>query len=200
MANDGIDYKKKYEDLKSRYIQSLDIAFRTGYEQGFNESQNQNMAQQAQMMQQQAAASAQNAGMPGAGQPGAEGPAGAAGDQIEVPSGEQGSGDMDQAIAELEQLVNKSEPSISDLKKSIELLKSENAQKKNSKKTKSIDITPKQYSQSYKVNLPENSKAAVAMQQKVVDDILRKWEQEQNSSSRDIVQILGTEALTKKES
>jgi hypothetical protein len=194
MADNGVDYKKKYEDLKARYIQSLDVAFRTGYEQGFSESQNQAMAQQAQMQFQ---------GMAGSGMqppPGAE--------TVEVPSGQEPSAseqqpetadELDQAISTLEKLVNKSEPSIEDLKKSIEMIKTEHLHKKITKKTKSIDITPKQYSQSYRVNLPENSKAEVAMQQRIVDDILRKWEKEQGQSSRDITQVLGTEALTKKE-
>lgn len=159
MADNGIDYKKKYEDLKARYIQSLDVAFRTGYEQGFSESQNQAISEQ----------------------------------QLETAD------ELDQAISTLEQLVSKSEPSIEDLKKSIEMIKTEHLHKKITKKTKSIDITPKQYSQSYRVNLPENSKAEVAMQQRIVDDILRKWEKEQGQSSRDITQVLGTEALTKKE-
>lgn len=201
MANDGVDYKRKYEDLKARYIQSLDVAFRTGYEQGFNESQNQAMAQQAQQ-------AAQQAQMMGAGMqqpPGAE--------TVNVPSGQDQASapdmeaqdqpttqdELDQAIAQLEQLVNKSEPSIDDLKKSLELIRSEHLHKKMMKKTKSIDITPRPFSQSYKSNLSENSKAAVSLQQKIVDDILRKWESEQDQSSRDITQILGTEALTKKE-
>lgn len=200
MANDGIDYKKKYEDLRSRYIQSLDVAFRTGYEQGFNESQNQAMAQQAAQQSQMMGAMQSQAGMPQQDQGGA--PQDQAG-TVEVPSGQeqsaQGQDELDEAISTLEQLVNKSEPSIGDLKKSIEMIKSEHLHKKLMKKTKSIDITPKQYSTSYKVNLPENSKAAVAMQQKIVDDILRKWEQEQGQSSRDITQVLSTEALTKKE-
>jgi hypothetical protein len=181
----GIDYKKKYEELKARYIQALDVAFRAGYEQGFNESQVQSMAQQAQMAQQQAQMAGQAMPQP---------------TEMEQPQ-DQGlaEDELDQAIAQLEQLVNKSEPSVDDLKKSIEMIKNERMHKKLSSKTKSIDITPKQYSQSYKLNLSENSKASVSMQQKVVDDILRKWESESANSSRDITQILSTEALTKKE-
>lgn len=198
MAKDaGVDYKKKYEELKARYIQALDVAFRSGYEQGFNESQVQSMAQQAQQ-QFQMMGMAQQQAMQGARQPGAEPQMG---EEQGQPGAERqmGGDEMDQAIAQLEQLVSKSEPSVDDLKKSIEMIKSEHMHKKMMKKTKSIDITPKPFSQSYKTNLPENSKAAVAMQAKIVDDILRKWEQEQSQSSKDITQILGTEALTKKE-
>lgn len=206
MKNAGIDYKRKYEELKARYIQALDVAFRAGYEQGFNESQIQSMAQQAQQMQAQMMGMAQQQAAMGGGMEGQatgspEEQAQMEAEQQAQMQGQQAAGgdEMDQAISQLEQLVNKSEPSIDDLKKSIELIKSEHMHKKLTKKTKSVDITPKPFSMSYKSNLTENSKASVALQQKIVDDILRKWEHEESSSSRDITQILGTEALTKKE-
>jgi hypothetical protein len=58
---------------------------------------------------------------------------------------------------------------------------------------------PRPLSFSYKVNLPEDAKQAVSMQAKIVDDILKKWEQEAQNSAKDITSILSTEALTKKE-
>ena len=200
MKEAGIDYKRKYEELKARYIQALDVAFRAGYEQGFNESQVQSMAQQAQMQAQMMGMAQQQA--MGGEQPGA--PSSSPEEQAQMGAAQEGEGqpggdEMDQAISQLEQLVNKSEPSIEDLKKSIEMIKSEHMHKKLTKKTRSIDVTPRPFSASYKNNLSENSKASVALQQKIVDDILRKWEQEEAGSSRDITQILGTEALTKKE-
>lgn len=200
-GNDGIDYKKKYMDLRARFVESLDVAFRTGYEQGANEAQIQSMAQQAQQMN---AMAGTQGGMPsggpesqgGAPSPGMEQP-GMPG-QPEQP--EQSSDEMDQAISQLEELVNKSEDlSMADLKKTIDLMKSEHTHRKMLKATKSIDITPKAFSQSYKSNMNNSSKASVAMQQKIVDDILRKWESEEAGSSRDITHLLGTEALTKKE-
>lgn len=173
MSNNGIDYKRKYEELKARYIQSLDLAFRSGYEQGFNESKNQQNSQQLE-------------------------PLPSTPENMDRPMNpESDSDELDQAIAKLENLVNKSEPSADDLKKSIDLIKNEHMHKKMLKKTKSLNALDK-VSNSYKVNLPENSKAAVAMQQKVVEDILRKWETEESKISKDITQFLGTEALTKK--
>ena len=183
--NSGIDYKRKYQELRARFIQSLDMAHRAGYEQGFNEATNQAMAQQAAQQAQAAAAMA-----------GQGAPTGAPPPQQGAP--DQGQDEMGMAISELEQLVNKSELSPSDLKKSLSTIKSNLEHKSMLKKTQSIKtiFTP---STAFKVNLPEDSKAAVSMQSKIVDDILRKWEQEEQEASKNITQILGTEALTKKE-
>lgn len=193
-GNDGVDYKKKYMDLRARFVEALDVAFRTGYEQGSNEQQIQNMAQQAQMQAQQAAMMNQGAGM---NQP----PNGAPDQQQPVP--EAGGDEMDSAIAQLEGLVNKSEPSVEDMKKSLEAIKNSRMHQKLQKATKEagkkMAQPPKPLSLSYKVNLPEESKQAVSMQSKIVDDILNKWEQEAQNSARDITSVLGTEALTKKE-
>ncbi len=195
-GNDGVDYKKKYMDLRARFVEALDIAFRTGYEQGANETQVQNMAQQAQMQAQQAAMMQGQMG----GAPGMEQPTGTP-DQQPVP--EAGGDEMDAAIAELEGLVNKKEPSIDDMKKSLESIKNNRMHQKLQKATKEagkkMAQPPKPLSLSYKVNLPEESKQAVSMQSKIVDDILNKWEQEAQNSAKDITSVLGTEALTKKE-
>lgn len=194
-GNDGIDYKKKYMDLRARFVEALDIAFRTGYEQGANEQQVQNMAQQAQMQAQQAAMmQGQITGGPGMDQPpGAENP-----ESLEAADSE-----MDAAISELEGLVNKSEPSVDDMKKSIEALKNSRMHQKLQKATKEagkkLNQPPKPLSLSYKVNLPEESKQTVSMQSKIVDDILNKWEQEAQNSAKDITSVLGTEVLAKKE-
>jgi hypothetical protein len=201
-GNDGVDYKKKYMDLRARFVEALDIAFRTGYEQGSNETQVQNMAQQAQMQAQQAAMmQSQMAAGPAMNQPpGAEMPPGI--DQ-QAPVPEAGGDEMDAAIAELESLVNKSEPSIEDMKKSLEVIKNNRMFQKLQKATKEagkkMGQPPRPLSLSYKVNLPEDAKQAVSMQSKIVDDILKKWEQEAQNSARDITSILGTEAITKKE-
>jgi hypothetical protein len=194
---DGIDYKKKYMDLRARFVEALDIAFRTGYEQGYNESQIQSMAQQAQMQAQQTAMMQGQMGAAGAEDYGMEQTS-----EGEMTAPEAGGDEMDAAIAELEQLVNKSEPSIEDMKKSLEVIKNKRMFQKLQKATKEagkkMGQPPKPLSLSYKVNLPEDAKQAVSMQSKIVDDILKKWEQEAQNSARDITSILGTEAITKK--
>jgi hypothetical protein len=204
---DGIDYKKKYMDLRARFVEALDIAFRTGYEQGYNESQIQSMAQQAQMQAQQTAMMQGQMGAAGTGDYGmeqsSEGEMSAPETSGQPVGPETGGDEMDAAIAELEQLVNKSEPSIEDMKKSLEVIKNNRMFQKLQKATKEagkkMGQPPKPLSLSYKVNLPEDAKQAVSMQSKIVDDILKKWEQEAQNSARDITSILGTEALTKKE-
>lgn len=195
--NTGVDYQKKYMDLRARFIESLDIAFRSGYEQGYNESQVQAQAEQAQMMAQQM--QAQQAQMQG-GQipPGMEG-------QAAMPGQQQQGSEMDSAIAELESLINKSEITKDDLKKSIEALKTQTMLNKISKMTLGLKkaetkkLLPPAYSKSFSINLSENSKQAVTGQQKIVDDLLSKWSDEQSKSTRDISQVLNTEILTKKE-
>lgn len=187
----AIDYKKKYKDLRARYMHSLDLAFRTGYEQGYREAQIESASQQSQMMQQQMGQ--QQAMME---QQGAE----QGQEQLQAPQEQMGqTSELDQAISQLEELVNKSEITPQDLKKTLDLIKSESQHKKMLQKTKSIDITPRQLSQSYKVNLSDSSKTALSMQEKILADIMNKWEQETLNSSKDITTVLGTEALTKKE-
>lgn len=179
--NNGVDYKKKYQNLRARYIEAIDVAYRSGFEAGMTKAQQESMMQQMQM---QAAQQAQG-GMP------AQGPAAAQPPQIQGPD------EVSQAVAELESLVNKSEPSVDDLKKTINSLKDNLMHKSLSEKTKEIGL-PKVYSNSYKVNLPESGKQEVAIQTKIVDDILNKWSQEATEVSRDIATVLGTESLTKK--
>lgn len=191
MRNYGIDYKKKYEDLKARFIESLDMAFRTGYEQGYSESQVQAQAEQAQMMQQQIMQQQVPPGMDAQAVPGQQAPQ------------SQGS-EMDGLIGELEGLVNKSEVTSDDLKKSIQNIKDVAMFASLSKKTKEIAMNKSlnkfsNFSNSYKINLSENSKQAITDQAKIVDNVLNKWEQEAQNSTRDIATILGTEALTKGE-
>lgn len=182
--NNGVDYKKKYQNLRARYIEAIDVAYRSGFEAGMSKAQQDSIAQQMQMQAQQM--QQMQGGMP---------PQGAG--QERPPQQMQGPDEVSQAVAELESLVNKSEPSIDDLKKTINTLKDNLMHKSLSEKTKEIGL-PKVYSNSYKVNLPENSKQEVAVQAKIVDDILNKWSQESSEASRDIATALGTESLTKK--
>jgi hypothetical protein len=187
--NSGIDYKKKYMDLRARFVEALDVAFRTGYEQGSVEAQQQAMAQQQQIAQQQA--------MSGQQQPQED-----AQDQQRVQAMPN---EVNQAVAELDGLVNKSELTVDDLKKSIQNIKNELMFKSLSNVTKSLNqqkvqiLPPPGHSIGYR-NLPESHKQAVSMQGKLVDDIFKKWEQESQESTRDLANVLGVEnILAKKE-
>jgi hypothetical protein len=131
-----VNYKAKYDQLKLRFQESVDVAFRLGYEQGALATQNQQMQQQAQQVADQQAQQAQMAasgmggdpsqgGQPGqeSGQPGQSGQeSGQPGAQIQDDSrgvGQQtgaagapqgmGGSELDQRIGELEGLMAKSE-------------------------------------------------------------------------------------------
>jgi multidrug efflux pump subunit AcrA (membrane-fusion protein) len=94
-----VDWKQKYMEIRSKYMNAIDTAFRLGVQEGQRIAEMENMQMQLQQAQQQAAAAAQQAAaaqsMPG-GMPGEEMPP------------EEGD-ELGQSINELEQYV-KSEP------------------------------------------------------------------------------------------
>jgi hypothetical protein len=205
-----VNYKQKYEELKMKYMQDVDTAFRLGFEQGTVQGQ-----QDAQMAQQQAEAEAQNAAMGGQPGGGSEGsPAGA--EQQANPNG--GSiGDMepdtenpagselDQHIAKLESMVSKSETSPEDLKKAISDIKAFRVQAMEMKKSSMAisGIAKALHKPAFKIgkvashNMNDNAKRAVGMQEKIVSDIMKSWEEEEKNASNSISKILGVEGLKK---
>lgn len=208
----NVNYKQKYEDLKMKYMQDVDTAFRLGFEQGTVQGQ-----QDAQMAQQQVEAEAQNAAMgsqPGQGG-GSEGsPAGA--EQMANPNGgdigdmepdtENPSGsELDQHIAKLESMVSKSETSPEDLKKAISDIKSFRTQVTEMKKSSMAisGIAKALHKPDFKIgkvashNMNDNAKRAVGMQEKIVSDIMKSWEEEEKTASNSISKILGVEGLKK---
>jgi len=131
-----VNYKDKYLQLRTRFEESVEVAFRLGFEQGAQAAQQQQMQQQAQQVAQQQAQQAQLAAGGGMGQPGQpgqpgqgmegpsedptqEGPPGAqvqddsrgVGQQTGAAGAPQGMGgsQLDQHIGELEDVMSKSE-------------------------------------------------------------------------------------------
>jgi len=144
MAGD-INYKQKYQELKAKYMQSVDMAFRLGFEEGAKQA-SQDAAQQQQAQAQEAAAQQPpGGGAPGGGmggeppettQPGddtaapmpggatpAEAPQAAAPmAESEHPDGSE----LDQHISKLESMLSKSEldpAERSEMMKSVEGLR-----------------------------------------------------------------------------
>ena len=64
MNNKKTDWKSKYYELRSRYMNAIDVSFRLGFQEGQKVSEMQNMQMQLQQAQQEAAAAAAG-GMPG---------------------------------------------------------------------------------------------------------------------------------------
>jgi hypothetical protein len=216
-----VNYKQKYQQLKQRFMESVDVAFRLGYEQGAQQAQMQQMQQQQQQVadqqSQEAQSTAQGSEDPSQdGQPGQEGqqPDGA---QIQDSSrgvGQQAQGaggsELDSHIGELEGLMAKAEygtESWETLNNSIAKLKSIKVSldlKKNEALIKSIGANlkakkPLVLNPRAKHNLTEPAKAALTMQHKIVEGIMETMEKESQGLPTDIVEILRFEGLTKKE-
>lgn len=192
--SDSVDYKQKYMAIRQKLIASVDTAYRMGYKAGGQAAQMQAMAQQAQQQVQQAQAVQQQADAQmqqiqqrtqqqqenGFKQQqldqSVEQQQAAQQAQQQDP---QQQGEIDQYIGELEQIVNKSEgPIAEELKKSLDKIKG---------------LRP--MSSSYFHNMSPDSKRDLSMQEKIVEDVLKKWESDQKTVQGEISNILGTEGI-----
>lgn len=61
--NGKIDWKSKYMELRSKYMNAIDVAFRLGHEEGAREAEMENLQMQVQEMEEQAAMAEQEAMM-----------------------------------------------------------------------------------------------------------------------------------------
>jgi hypothetical protein len=178
--NNKVDYKRKYLDLRSKFVSTLDVAYRLGYEQATKDAsvqQAQMQMQQAQMQMQQAAQQqGMMAQMAGAQQDqmGAEGQQGDQGEAQQQPN----SDEIDQYIAQIEDLVNKTENVPEDLKKAIHGIK--------------VVKTKPNFSFSYQHNLPENQKKVLTKQEEIVEGLMKKWDEEAKSTANDILKTIKT--------
>lgn len=162
------DYKVKYLDIRAKLIESTDVAYRLGYEQGMKDGQI--AAQQAQQQAAEEAAMMQAQQEGGGEMPpeamGAEGQGGVP-EEGGAPMPGEGGGEkseLDEHIEELETLVAKGEkPSVVELRKKVEELT-------NFRKTEKAKL--------YKKTKQNNSE-----QKKFVDGILKKWEKETGDTS-----------------
>lgn len=172
MSSSKVDWREKYLELRSKYLNAVDVAFRLGMQEGLKQGQIDSMQQQLQQqqeqmaMQQQAAMAAQQGGgqpgqeqMPGDEEqsqmpPGMEGqvPEGAA---QEAPAGDE----LDMSMNELESYLKSEKYDAKSLMKAFHKVK-----------------------EAKKVN---DDKRVEAVNKKVVSGILAKWdEQEQKASNK----------------
>ena len=190
----GVDYKVKYEQLRSKYIQSMDEAFRLGYQQGMERGQVDAAQQQAQQAQEQAqqmqSQLGQAQGQPGQdqgalppgvgeqpqdGQPQELGP-----DQVE---GAQAATELDAKIDELEQaMIGKSEGAELDLLKSL--------RKSAATLRKSFDASTIKLGTLASANLSAGDKQTLSRQQQIIDSCLQKWEDESRQATSSIAEVV----------
>jgi hypothetical protein len=203
-----IDYKKKYMEIRSILVNSVDQAFKAGYQQGSKDAQVEAMQQQAEMQAQQMAA------MQGGMQPGMDdGTMTPEEQQGQVMDGaadahfQDGSNELENGMAELEQELSKAEfdkqaiaAQLANLTRSLNKIKEANELKKSSshiKKIKNAHNKLSEYSLGYKKNLSTTHKKAVSAQQNIVEGILKKWEAEETKVAADILDVLSSENKVK---
>ncbi len=195
-------------DLKNKYLETADLSWRLGYEQGLKDAQMEQAQQQQMQADQMAAAQAQQP------QPGQEGAAPGA-EQGEQPApgqpiSQNPNGDeLSQHIEKLESMLGKGElssMSVDELKKTLSDIRSLQVQIslsksmesiKNTKMAKSrapIVMTPK-----LQANLPQPAQKALSLQQDILSGIFKKWESDASHASSEIGSILNVDGLTKKE-
>lgn len=185
------DWKLKYSDLKLKFHDSVDTAFRLGYEAGAQGAQLQ------QMQQDQAAAQQSQMNQPGE----------QAGDSGQF--GQDGS-ELDQHINTLEGMLGQSKPGSveqeglkkslseikavqSNMKQKYELHKSEQAIKAIGKAMKA----PFTLNKAATKNLSEHGKKALNDQEKIVDELMKSFAEEEKKATEAITKTLDFEQILK---
>lgn len=201
-----INWKTKYQELKGKFMESVDMAFRLGFEQGQQSAQQDAMMQQQQQQADQMAAQQQGDQAPD----GQEQPQGEEPQQSEPDSAHPAGSELDQHISTLESMVNKSEISPTDLLKAIGDLRTLQKSMVTARELKkSADAIPgivkALHKPSFKIsqqanhNMSSAAKSAVSMQEKIVSDVMKSWAEEESRLSKDILGRLGVEGLTQKD-
>lgn len=216
-----INYKMKYQSLKGKFMSSVDMAFRLGYEAGAKDAQVEQAAQAQQQAAEQEAQMGQDpqGGSEGGWQgeevsqadpssspnaPGAESAGGAPMQESEHPDGSE----LDQHINMLESMLAKGEEAVDsqDLRKALDQIKSFKqaaVAKKNIKgiaKALKKPVAKKVFALGKGAqNLSPVQKNALSMQESIVSDIMKSWEKEEQTASKSILETLKIEGLAKKE-
>ena len=187
------NYRLKYEDLKLKFHDAVDVAFRLGFEQGAQQAQMQQSQQQAQeaQMQQQQMEQMQQRGQPGQ-------------QDLNNPGAPNSSdSEMDQHISTLESMVNKQDsntPEHADMMKALNEMKTLVEMKKSEKTINAIAkaMKPKfTIGKGANKNLSEHGKKALNDQEKIVEDLMKSFADEEKKASEAIVKTLNFENLLK---
>jgi len=188
-------------------MESVDLAWRLGFEQGLQQAQLDQAQQQA--MQADAMAQAQAAGQqPGQpGSPETEIPEGS--EEIAQPENPQGD-ELDQHIEKLETMISKSEigsGDVTDLKKTLgdirsmyinlNLIKSMESVK-GARMAKSAPMAPLKLTSKIQANMAPPQQKALSLQEQIVTDIFKKWNDDSSKATNDISSILNLENVAKK--
>lgn len=210
-----INYKSKYQELKLKFMNSVDVAFRLGFEQGMQQVQQQQLQDQAAQAQ-QAPSQAPESDKTGEAEmePGNndQNP-----DSTPNDSAHPDGTELDQHIAQLQSMLGKSEPGSDEfmsLKKSLDGIqsvrnelfqsaqnhKNEAEMRKAEKAFKAISKAMKpKFSVGVKAkhNLHSNAVKAVHIQEQIVNDLMKAMDEEQTRASGAIADILSNAGVIK---
>lgn len=210
-----INWKQKYLELKSKYMNAVDMAFRLGYEQGSTDSsmEAQSMANATPAPQSpsnpEPTSKPNNNDAPGtpdqgnapdkSGAPSVQptsSPDGQPDSSEPISENPEGS-ELDQHIAKLESLVAKSESlNLEELNKTINDLKNlQKSVKPHSHVSRALHTPEFKLSLQAQHNLDNNSKATLTMQHKIVQEALNKWEEEEKRANKNILDSLKIEGI-----
>lgn len=201
-----IDYKQKYQELKAKFMSSVDSAWQDGYQHGMQDSQVEQATQQQQQNDAMAmAANSQPQPEQEGEQPKDPGQEGEGQSQSQNPNGDE----LDQHIAKLEGMLGKSEFSsmdLGDLKKTLSDIRSLQVQINLSKSMESIKNTKMgklsksiSFSPKIQANLPEPAKKSLGLQHDIVNSFMKKYAQDEQKAASDINSILNIEGIIKKD-
>jgi len=216
-----INYKKKYLEIRSKYMNDVDIAFRLGVEQGMQQAQQQQAldaeakANESEMRLKEASMGGGSGDpnsdpnkIPGEGGPNDGTPKEDIAGEPDAPP-QQGAGqssELDQHIGKLEGMLGgEANPEI---KKSLQAIVSLHKAEKQSRELKKSQaaiagIAKALHKPSFKLgvqasaNLDDNAKKAVSMQHKIVNEIMKSWSAEEQKAHNSIESILNVEGLLK---
>jgi hypothetical protein len=193
------DYRLKYNDLKLKFLDAVDVSFRLGFEQGAQQAQ----VQQAQQQQADAQAAQQAAAGQQPGAPGEEDP------NAQMEAGSDGS-ELDQHIGKLESMLQKTEVGsleYMDFKKSLDGIKSYQAEIKQKHDLKKSEMaissinkalkSPFTFSKAATKNLSEPAKKALTMQEQIVDDFMKSFDEEKEKASQSVTKAIDLAQILK---
>lgn len=201
------DYRAKYMDLKTKFQETVDLAWRLGFEQGAQQAQLDQVAQQQAQADQMAMAAN---GQPQPGQSGEEGtPGEEQSEQPGQPQSQNPNGDeLDQHIQKLESMLGKTEINpmeLGDLKKTLADIRSLQVQINLTKSLESIKNTKMaplkksiSFSPKVQANLPEPAKKALSLQENIVKSVFEKWSKDESQAASQIGSILNVDGIVKK--
>lgn len=205
-----INWRNKYEALKAKFMDSVDAAYRIGFEQGGQQAQMESMMQQQQQQADQMAAQNNGAQEDPNQDPNAQQPQDAAQEQVPADSSNPQGSELDQHISQLEGMLGKGELDMVSLVKAVkgmkDLQKSMVLQSELKKSAMAIPAIAKaMHKPKFKLgvgathNMNNSAKKAVSMQSEIVEGIMKSWDEETKKTSNNIINHLKVEGLLKED-